>query len=1098
MKRVIPFIMFTVAAVVLAVNLFSIDEARFMRDPDINGGKVVFTYEDDLWLVSADGGIASRLTSAPGSEFSARFSPDGQWIAFTGEYEGSQDVYLMPAVGGETKRLTYTPGGAQSIGWTPDGEKIVFRSYHENFLIRDPNLYFVRKTGSAPERFPMERGSRCSFSPDGKKIVYTRRGREDYQWKRYKGGEHTDIWMYDFVANTFNPMSDYVGKNIYPMWIGDAMAFLTDRDTGIVNIYFQDLDTKKIEPVTRYTDFDVMTPSLSTDRSHIIYVQNGYIHLLNCKDRTDRKLSISVQSDQWQTRGRDINPKDYIHYAAIANDGKRVALEARGDIFSIPTGKGQTYNLTRTPGEREMFPQLSPDGKRVAFFSDKTGEYQLYIRELADGKTTALTDTLDRAVYDLLWSPDGKKILFGNKDFSIFYVDVETKKLKMIDHCNQMKNDEFYWKINDYNWSPDSRWVCYSFVQYNRNSKIFIYSLDKDQKYPITDDFFDNLKPCFDADGKYLYYLSSRNFDVQMDFYEDNHVLCNPQQIMAVQLQAGQKPPFIDEEAENSETPAKKETDKKGAKDTNPGMIIDIDGISTRTFVVPVPAGNYFYLKAANGKILWASILKFGDDEYEEIFDPKGKAKWDLHIFDMKSSKEIVLKEKISNFRISTNGEQLIIQKDGDWFTQTVGNAFEKVELGQKLDLEGMLYKVETLNEWNQIFTDTWRWYRDFFYDKDMHGQNWKALRDTYRSFIPYLTTRQQLNWLMSQMVGELCVGHAYIGGGDEGPNIPPESKLFTGLLGADLVPDKTSGYYKFETVYGPTEYNLDLEAPLVRPDIELKQGWYLLAINGKEIKVPEDYFKYLQVLPDQKVKITVNRVPNMTGAKTHEVTPLKNDRNLRYFHWLTGNIRKVLTATDGKVGYMHVNSMNDRGIGEFDKFWRAFRYKDGIIIDMRRNSGGWTEYFLIDKLERKMVAYNNLRDMVPFRYPGSVSNGKFVVVTNEYNGSDGEAFVEHFKARKLGSVVGMVSWGGLVGILNAQKTIDNGSVNQPNNAFYGKESKWWVENHGADPDFPIDNDPASVMAGRDAQLEKAIEVVLEQIKNDPFQFAPKPPYPKR
>lgn len=1095
MKR---FILFAVAAVVLTVNLFSIDEARFMSDPDINGSKIVFTYEDDLWLVSSEGGIASRLTSAPGREFSARFSPDGQWIAFTGEYEGSQDVYLMPAVGGETKRLTYTPGGAQSIGWTPDGEKIVFRSYFENFLIRDPNLYFVRKTGFAPERFPMERGSRCSFSPDGKKILYTRRGREDYQWKRYKGGEHTDIWMYDFGANTFNPMSDYVGKNIYPMWIGNTMAFLTDRDTGIVNIYFQDLDTKKIEPVTRYTDFDAMTPSLSTDRSHIIYVQNGYIHLLNCKDRTDRKLSISVQSDQWQIRGRDINPKDYIHYATIANDGKRVALEARGDIFSIPTGKGQTSNLTQTPGEREMFPQLSPDGKRVAFFSDKTGEYQLYIRELTDGKTTALTDTLDRAVYDLLWSPDGKKILFGNKDFSIFYIDVETKKLKMIDHCNQMKNDEFYWKINDYNWSPDSRWVCYSFVQYNRNSKIFIYSLDKDQKYPITDDFFDNLKPCFDADGKYLYYLSSRNFDVQMDFYEDNHVLCNPQQIMAVQLQAGQKPPFIDEEAENSETPAKKENDKKGAKDTNPGMIIDIDGISTRTFVIPVPAGNYFYLKAANGKILWASIPKFGDDEYEEIFEPKGKAKWDLHIFDMKSSKEIVLKEKISNFRISTNGEQLIIQKDGDWFTQTVGNAFEKIELGQKLDLEGMLYKVETLKEWNQIFTDTWRWYRDFFYDKDMHGQNWKALGDTYRSFIPYLTTRRQLNWLMSQMVGELCVGHAYIGGGDEGPNIPPESKLFTGLLGADLVPDKTSGYYKFETVYGPTEYNLDLEAPLVRPDIELKKGWYLLAINGKEIKVPEDYFKYLQVLPDQKVKITVNRLPNMTGAKTHEVTPLKNDRNLRYFHWLTGNIRKVLAATDGKVGYMHVNSMNDKGIGEFDKFWRAFRYKDGIIIDMRRNSGGWTEYFLIDKLERKMVAYNNLRDMAPFHYPGSVSNGKFVVVTNEYNGSDGEAFVEHFKARKLGSVVGMVSWGGLVGILNAQKTIDNGSVNQPNNAFYGKESKWWVENHGADPDVVIDNDPASVMAGKDAQLEKAIQVVLEQIKNDPFQFAPKPAYPKR
>ncbi|HLP58016.1 MAG TPA: S41 family peptidase [Candidatus Deferrimicrobium sp.] len=1088
MKRFFSFMMTAIAVAVFAVNVFAIEEARFMSDPDINGDKIVFTYEDDLWLVNTTGGSASRLTSVPGREFSARFSPDGQSIAFTGEYEGSQDVYVIPAAGGEAKRLTYVPGRAQSICWTPDGEKVVFRSIFENFMMRDPNLYFVRKTGSAPERFPLERGVRCSFSPDGKKILYTRKGAEDYQWKRYKGGDHTDTWMYNFETNTYTPISDYIGKNIYPMWIGGTMAFLSDRDTDIVNIYFQDLETKKIEPKTKYTDFDVMMPA--TDGKTIIYVYNGYIHLLNVQTGTIQKISVTAPSDQWATRGRYINPKDYIHYATIANDGKKVIIEARGDIFTIPSGKGQTFNITRTPGEREMYPQFSPDGKRVAFFSDKTGEYQLYVQELDSGKTFPLTDKLDRTHYELYWSPDGKKILFGNKDFSIFYVDVETKKLKMIDQSNQLKNDEFTWKISDYNWSPDSRWICYSFVQYNRNSKIFLYNIEKDQKYAVTDDFFDNLNPCFDTDGKYLYYLSSRNFDVQMDFYEDNHVLGNPQQVMAVQLQAGQEPPFIEKDEETVETPAK--------KDPATG-VIDIDGISTRTFVVPVSAGNYFHLKAAKGKILWSSVPKFSEDEYEEIFQPKDKkAKWNLHIFDMKTKKEIVLKEKISNFKVSTNGEQIIIQVEDDWYTQSIESAFEKNELGQKLDLEKMLYKVEPREEWNQIFSDVWRWYRDFFYDKGMHGHDWKAVGDTYRSFIPYVASRQQLNWLMSQMVGELSVGHAYIGGGDEEPNVARESKLFTGLLGADLIPAKENGYYKFARIYGPTVYKLDIKAPLVRPDIELKEGWYLLAINGKEVKAPEDYFKYLQVLPEQKVKLTVNREPTMVGAKTYEVTPVENDRDLRYFRWLTGNIQEVLGATDGKVGYMHINAMNDKGIGEFDKFWRAFRYKDGIIIDMRRNSGGWTEYFFIDKLERKMAAYNNLKEMVPFRYPGSVSNGKFVVITNEYNGSDGEAFVEHFKARKLGTVVGTLSWGGLVGIINAQKTIDNGSVNQPNNAFFGKEGKWWVENHGADPDIVIDNDPASVMAGKDLQLEKAIEVIKEQINNDPFQFPPKPAYPKR
>ncbi|MCU0287514.1 MAG: S41 family peptidase, partial [Acidobacteria bacterium] len=1021
------------------------------------------------------------------------------FIAFTGEYEGSQDVYIMPSSGGEVKRLTFVPGRAQSIGWTPDGEKVIFSSLFENFMMRDPNLYFVRKNGSAPGRFPIERGVRCSFSPDGKKIIYTRKGDEDYQWKRYKGGEHTDIWLYNFESNEFAPISDYVGKNIYPMWIGNTMAFLSDRDNNIVNIYFQDLQSKKIEPKTKYTDFDVMMPS--TDGKNIIYIYNGYIHLFNVQTGAIQKISVIAPSDQWQTRARYINPKDYIHYATISNDGKKVIMEARGDIFSIPAGKGQTFNITNTPGEREMYPQLSPDGKRLAFFSDKSGEYQLYIKEIETGKTFPLTDQLNRANYELYWSPDGKKILFGNKDFSIFYIDVDTKKLKMIDQSNQLKNDEFTWKISDYNWSPDSRWICYSFVQYNRNSKIFLYNIEKDQKIAITDDFYDNLNPCFDADGKYLYYLSSRNFDVQMDFYEDNHIISAPQQIMAVQLQSGQEPPFAEKDGEENAAPPKKDDNKKGAKDAkdlSSAIVIDNDGISLRTFVVPVPAGNYFHLKAAKEKILWVSVSQFTEDQYEEIFETKDKkAKWDFHIFDMKSKKEVVFKEKITDFKLSTNGEQLIIRKEDNWHTQTVNDSYEKNDLGVQIDLENMLYKVEPREEWNQIFSDVWRWYRDFFYDQDMHGHDWKALCDTYRSFLPYITSRQQLNWVLSQLVGELSVGHAYIRGGDDDLNDAGEAKLFTGLLGADIIPTE-KGFYKFAKIYGPTVHKLDLKAPLVRPDIELKEGWYLLAINGKEIKVPEDYYKHLQVLRGQKVKLTVNREPNLVGAKTYEITPVENERDLRYFNWIAGNIQKISNATGDKVGYMHINAMNDRGIGEFDKFWRAFRYKDGIIIDMRRNSGGWTEYFFIDKLERKMTAYNNLKNMEPFRYPGSVSNGKFVVISNEYNGSDGEAFVEHFKARKLGTVVGTVSWGGLVGIVNAQNTIDNGSVNQPNNCFFGKEGKWWVENHGADPDIIIDNDPASVMAGKDPQLEKAIEVIKDQIKNNPFQFPAKPAYPKR
>lgn len=1091
-----------ILGIFLVLPLFSQQEARFMAYPDIHGNTVVFTYEGDLWKVNLDGdnGTAMRLTNYPGFEYAAKFSPDGKQIAFTGGYENDHSVYVIPVTGGEPQRLTHNPRGAETIEWTPDGERIVFSSMMQTFIRRDTKLFWVDKTGSAPECLPLDRGVRLSYSPDGNKILYVRRGDEEYyNWKRYRGGQHPDIWKYDFDKKTFEKITDFVGKNSYPMWVGDSMYFVSNRGPkGVSNIYKMNLETKKAEAVTKYTDYDVMMAS--TDGKTISYIQNGYINLLDTASNQSRKITVKLHSDKWRVRNRYVNPKKYIHYGTIANDGKQVALDARGDVFTLPTDKGQTYNHTKTPGEREMYPQLSPNGKKVAYFSDKSGEYQLYVKDIATGNVTQLTTELKRAVYDLYWSPDGKKILFGNKDFSIFYADVAARAIKLIEHSNMLKNDQFTWKVADYNWSPDSNWICYSIVSENRNNQVFVYSLKQDKKFPVTDDFYDNVNPAFDANGKYLYYLSTRNMDVLMDVYEDNHIFGNPQQVMAVQLQDGLKPPFADDEAaEKSSAPTAVKSKKKGKKAAPAGIRIDFDGIMTRTFPLPVKGGNYFHLKAGNGYVLWSAVDKFTEDEYEDVLeDINGDTKWKIHIFNMKDKKESVIDDVIRNFKVSTNGEYILIRKNSEFYTQSVKDAFNSKKSGKKLNLEGMLYHVDTLAEWNQIFTDAWRWYRDFFWDKNMHGQDWEDVGKRYRQFIPFLSSREELNWLMRNLVGELSVGHAYIFGGDRGDLKLSQSKVFTGLLGADLVADEDGGYYKFKTIYGPTKYNLNIKAPLARPDIKVKEGWYLLAINGKEIKAPEDYFKHLQVLPKQKVKITVNSTPSMKGAKTYSVTPIRYDRHLRYNRWLAHNIDYTLKKSNGRVGYMHVNAMGDGGIAEFDKFWRAFKYKDGLVIDMRRNSGGWTEYFLIDKLERKMVAYNVLTEMKPFRYPNPTSNAKYVVVTNEDNGSDGEAFVEHFKARKLGTVVGMPSWGGLVGIINVQATIDNGGVFQPNNGFYDKNGKWLVENHGADPDIFLDNDPASVMAGKDLQLDKAIQVALEQADKDPFTFPEIPPVPKK
>jgi len=528
----------------------------------------------------------------------------------------------MPTEGGEPVRLTYTPGGAQSIAWTPDGKRIVFRSYFENFITRDPVLYFVNKEGSAPERFPVDRGGLCSFNSDGSKMLYCRKGSEEYYWKRYKGGQYQDIWMYDFKQNQFTPVSDYVGKNSYPIWIGNNMYFVSDRTNGISNLYVEDLSTKTIKAATQYSDFDVMWAE--NDGEQIVFIQNGYINTYDTKTNQEKKISVTIPSDRWRMRDRVINPKEYVYSAHISNEGKTAVIESPGDVFTIPTDKGTTKNISNTPGSREMYPQISPDGKWIAFFSDKTGEYQLYMQSAEGGEWIQLTTKLDKFIYHLLWSPDGKKILFGNKEFAIFYVDVDSKKLVEVDRSNQLKNDEFYWEQSDYSWSPDSKWITYSFTNFNRNNVIYIYNLDQKKKYALTSDFFDNLYPSFDANGKYLYYVSSRNFNLHMDFYEDNHIVATPQQVMVVQLRDNETPPFED--------PLTKEEKKSD------GLVkIDIDGLTGRTYPLPIDAGNYFFLKAGNGKVMWCSVDQFTEDEYEHIFKPGTDTKWKLNIFDMSS-----------------------------------------------------------------------------------------------------------------------------------------------------------------------------------------------------------------------------------------------------------------------------------------------------------------------------------------------------------------------------------------------------------------------------------------------------------------------------
>ena len=755
------------------------------------------------------------------------------------------------------KRLTYRVQG-QVVTWTPRRpHRLPFG--HENTYRPIVKLFTVSPEGGMPVQMAVDRGVLCSFNADGSQMVYDRRGREEYYWKRYKGGQYQDIWLADLKAGTFEPVTDYVGKNAYPMWIGDAMYFVSDRgENGISNIYRYDFTSKAIQQVTTFEEFDVQMAS--TDGRHIVFMQAGYLYCLAVPSHELVKVDVKIPTDQWAVQPRVVNPEDYVHGMAIDDDGETVTLEARGDLYRVAVdGEAEPVNLTGSCGSRERYPQVSPDGTTLAFFSDKTGEYALYTIPVAGGAWTRRTDDLKNTMYHLEWSPDSKKILFGNKDFALFVVDLITGKTIKVDESNQLKNDEFYWEISDYAWSPDSKWIVYSQVQFNRNSAIFLYNLKTQKRHPVTNVFYDDLNPRFDLNGDYLYYLSYRNYTARMDVFEDNHVIPNPVQVMAMALKNGQAPPF-----EGEATPQAKAGD---------AFRIDLEGLAQRTYVVPVEAGNYFYLKAGRGMITWASRDDWGEDEYEAIFKSTGRANYKLHFYDMAKRQEAVLDQDISDWRLSHDGSQIIVSARDRFTVGDVKQAFAAKKVAQPLRLDRLTYKLDPRTEWLQIFDDTWRWYRDFFYDPGMHGRDWAAIGAKFRAMVPELTSRDDLNWLLSQMVGELCVSHTYVNGGDRGPRDNPRPMVFTGLLGTDLVAgDK--GFFKFKTLLGPTDINRELTSPLVRPDIQLKEGDYLIAINGHVVKSPDNPYQYLQVTRGESVQITVNNQPTEKGARTYTVQP--------------------------------------------------------------------------------------------------------------------------------------------------------------------------------------------------------------------------------
>ena len=1073
-------------------NLLQAEESRLMRFPDIYQDKVVFVYAGDLWLVPSEGGIARRLTSDVGMELVPKFSPDGKWIAFTGQYEGNTDVYLIPSEGGEPKRLTYRPGFENMsdragfddmvLDWHPDGKRILFRSWRESYNTWFQKLYLVSKDGGYPEALPLPEGGLTSFSPDGTKIAYNRTFRNFRTWKRYKGGLAQDIWIYDLKNNTIEQITDWEGTDTSPMWFEDKIYFVSDRD-GRANIYCYELSTKKTRKITDYSDFDVKWPSLGPEA--IVYENGGYLYVLDLKTEKTQKISVQIPDDKVLVRPEFITVKDLISEFCLSPDGHRAIFAARGEIFTVPAEKGNTRNLSNSSGSREKNPIWSPDRKWIAYISDKTGEDELYIIP-QDGKGEEQRITTDGHCFRFapVWSPDSKNLLFADKDLKLYYVDIQNRKMTLIDST---KN----WEINEYAWSPDSKWIAYAKPAKNMFYSIFLYSVGENKIYRVTEDFTNDTSPIFDPEGKYLYFLSDRDFNAELGHFEPSFTYNKMTRIYVATLQADSLSPFApqsDETESMEESWKRQEKEKKEREEIKGKMVehvgIDIRGIENRIAAVPIDPGNYFGLKAAKSKIFYLSFPN------GTLTGEKPGPAGELHLYDLKERKDQIMLSPVDGYDLSFDGEKLIY-KSGDQYG-ILDARYGSGKVGDStLMLDQMQMKLDRREEWKQIFNEAWRRERDFFYAPNLHGVDWNLMRQRYGELVPYIAHRSDLNYIIGEMIGELCCSHTYVSGGD----MPKVNLVKTGLLGIDWDPDTTSMFYRIKKIYPGQNWREDLRSPLTEPGLDIKEGEYILAVDNKILRYPTEPYSLFENTVGKTVILKVNSKPSLDGAREVTVKPIENEYELRYRYWVESNRQKVDQATGGRVGYIYIPDMGGGGLNEFAESYFPQIKKEGLIVDVRYNGGGFVSQMILERLRRMVVGMGCSRNGADYTYPEGAMFGPMVCLINQYSASDGDFFPYYFREYGLGPLIGKRTWGGVVGIRGFPSLVDGGYVTAPEFAPFNMKGEWVMENHGVDPDIEVDNLPNQVIAGHDPQLEKAIEVILKKLE-EAKKLPERPSYP--
>ncbi|MTJ82918.1 MAG: hypothetical protein F8N37_18185 [Telmatospirillum sp.] len=1097
------------------------DGVTLPRFPTVSGERIVFEAHGSLWSVSRAGGMASRLTAERGFEVMPRFSPDGKWIAFTGLYEGNRDVYVIPAAGGEARRLTFRSDVVPEaplrwgpdnmvVGWTPDSRNIVFLSRRAAWNDWYGRLFTVSLDGGQPEALPLDRGGLLSFSPDGQKIAYNRIFTNFRTWKRYEGGLAQKLFVYDLKTRKLDQITDWPGMETAPMWRGNVIYFLSDHDARHrANIWAYDTGTRAFRQITTFTDYDVDFPSLGDNG--IVFQQGGALWVLDLPGESLHRVDVRVPDDGVQTRPRFVDGKDFIAdmdqaYQTdfdLAPNGKRVLLSARGDLFSLPVEHGDTRNLTESSNAAEDHPAFSPDGTRIAYTTDVTGEQQIAIRPADGGAETIVTRFAQGILYQPVWSPGGDRLAFADGAHRLWVVDERGGELRQIAQDPQEE-------IHDYSWSPDGRWIAYSTLDASHIRSLWFYSLDNGKATRVSSGRDDDSQPRFDPEGKYLYFLSARH---ETAFTSDREFAAIPAASSALYvapLAATEPSPFgprSDEAAVGAGSDGRRSGDRTGAgdgenrtgksaagKDEAEGwspraiapMRVDLAGLIQRAVPVPIPAGATDGVTVARNRLFYVSQPPATIDE-----DGAGGT-MTLHLFDIKDRKDSVLAEGLHGYRLSADGSRILYHKDKDWVVIDARPAPKTPapDARKTGGLSHMRMRVDPRQEWRSMFLSAWRLQRDMFFNPDMNGVDWPAVRAAYEKLLPLAGSREDLNYLVGEMLGELGNSHLYVGGGDQND---PTPKVATAMLGADLSLNRASGHYRFARIFRGDNSRPEYRAPLAAPGLDVREGDLLLAIDGRELAATVDPDSLLVGKADRTIRLTV-MTPPLGKPRQITVQPVAQELSLREMEWIETNRTTVDRLSGGRIAYVYLSDMGGLGMRQFIRQFYSQTDRQALIVDVRFNGGGFIDGMLLERLRRVLVGMQTNRSRIAQSIPQTLINGPKVALMNQYSGSDGDLFPFYFRKYGLGPLIGMRTWGGVRGIRGFWSLLDGGYVTVAEHSVYGLDSQWVLENKGVAPDIEVENLPADLLDGHDRQLETAVTHLLDQLKKAPAAGLPAPP----